>query len=745
MKKTYKLEGMTCASCESHVTKALKKLDDLNSFNVSLLNSSVELDFDENKIQIEKIRDVIDDAGYNLIISEEKQEQKKTKNNELVKIIISSIFTLILMYVAMGNMINLPIPQFLKGTENAISFVVTQLILTVPVILINQKYFISGFKKLFRLKPNMDSLIAIGATASILYGILAIYMIGYGLGHDKLHYVHTYIHNLYFEAAAVILTLVSLGKYFELKSKEKTTNAITKLLDLSPKQAVILVNNKEILVKIEDVKIGDILIVRKGESVSVDGVIIEGEGSLDQSNITGESLPVLKTNGDSLISSTYLVSGYIKYRATKVGNDTTINTIIKLVSEASNSKAPISKLVDKISSIFVPIVLLISLICFIIFLSTGSTFEFSLGIAISVLVISCPCALGLATPVCIMVGTGKAASNGILIKNAEIFEKSHAIKTIVFDKTGTITKGNPEVVDVVVLDDTYNIEQIAFSLESNSSHPLANSINKYVESKMINPLKVVNFNSEDSRGLFGIINNEKFYIGNIDFLNSNNINTKKIETIVLDFSNEGKTPLLLSNEKQVIGIFCVKDEIKESSANAIKRLVKDNYNIYMLTGDNENTAKKIADELGITNVIANCLPADKQKYIQQIKKETNTNVLMVGDGVNDALALTSADLSIAVSNGSEIALDASDIVLLKNDLNDISNLFKLSKRVLLTIKFNLFWAFFYNCIGIVLASGIFYYSFNLKLNPMIASLAMSFSSVFVILNALTINFYKDKK
>ena len=745
MKKQFNVEGMTCASCQSHVQRAVEKLDGTSKVNVNLLSNTMDVEFDENVCNINKIEEAVSKAGYKAYIPEEKVISKNTKDHSLRDLIAAFIFLLLLMYVSMGHMIHLPLPPFLDGMNNALLFAFTQLLLSLPVVYIYRKYYINGFRNLFHLSPNMDSLIALGSAAALIYGVVAIYMIGYGIGNNNMSMVEEYYHNLYFESAVMILTLVSLGKYLEGLSKKKTTKAIEKLMDLAPKEAVVERGGEEITLKAEEVKLDDVVIVKKGNQVPVDGIIVSGSGSFDQANITGESLPVLKKSGDEVYSSTILTAGYIKFKATKVGENTSINTIIKLVEEASNSKAPISKLADKISFYFVPVIILIALASLIGFLIGGYGFQTAFNMAISVLVIACPCALGLATPVAIMVGTGKGAENGLLIKNAEILEKAHSIKTVVFDKTGTITEGKPEVVDVLSLSKTYDILPLAYSLEYKSEHPLASAIISYCQKNNIIGAEAHNFTSIDGRGVKAYIGDKAFFAGNYRLVTELNLGFEKLEQILDRLTKEGKTPLIFLSEEEVIGVIAVKDKIKETSINAVKELRNSGIRVVMLTGDNKKTAEAIAKEVGIDEVISDVLPQDKQKVVQSLKSDDKHLVAMVGDGVNDALALTSADLGIALGGGSDIAMESADIVLLRNDLLDVKNVISLSKRVINTIKLGLFWAFFYNCIGVVLASGVFYPSYQIKLSPMIGALAMSLSSVFVVLNALTINLFKVKK
>ena len=552
---------------------------------------------------------------------------------------------------------------------------------------------------------------------------------------------------LYFEAAGMILSLVSLGKYLEKLSKRKTTTAIEKLMDLSPKEAVVLKDNIETKVKIEKVKLGDIVVVKKGDSVPVDGKIIEGNASIDQSNITGESIPVYKTANDDVYSSTIVTAGYIKVKATKVGEDTSIANIIKLVDEASNSKAPISKLADKISGVFVPVILAIALVTFIINLIVSKDFQIALNFAITVIVIACPCALGLATPVAIMVGTGKGAENGLLIKNAEILEKAHHIKTVVLDKTGTITEGKPRVTDFESFESDSDLLSVIYSLENMSEHPLALSMIEYAKENNANLLEVKEFKTTDGRGIEGIVNNSKYFIGNYKSVEELKLNTKELEDKVNNLSYQGKTPLLIIKDNKVVGLIAVKDEVKESSKQAISELRNKGIKVIMLTGDNRKTAEAIAKEVNVDEVISDVHPEDKQKVINSLKTNDKNLIAMVGDGVNDAPALTSADLGIAIGGGSDIAIESADIVLLRNDLLDVLNVISLSKRVINTIKLSLFWAFFYNFVCVILSTGFLYYLTDKKfmMTPMIASVAMSISSVSVVLTSLTINFFKVKK
>lgn len=740
MKKKYKIEGMTCSACQSHVAHAVNKLDGIVSCNVNLLANSMEVDFNEQIVNDEKIKAAVDKAGYKALDMEKKQQTKQRieKDNKGKSLIISALFGLLVFYLAMGPMLHIPIPNFFE--ENPLLLAITELLLTLPVVYLNRHYYINGYKRLFKLSPNMDSLIAIGSSASLFYGIFVIYQMGYqlGTGADISHYVH----DLYLESASMILVLVSFGKYLESKSKKKTNDSIEKLMDLAPKTAILLKDNQEIEVEISQVKVGDIVVIKKGMQVPVDGIIIEGTGSLDQSNITGESIPIFKEINDEVISSTILTNGFLKIQATKVGEDTTFYTIIKLVEEAANSKAPISKLADRISFFFVPVVMLIAFISFIVFsFLEGPSFAF--GIGISVLVIACPCALGLATPVAIMVSTGVAARNGLLIKNAEILEKTHSIQTIILDKTGTITEGKPELLDVYSFTED-PVLQIAYSLEVQSEHPLAIAIIQAAKKQNLEADSVQNYISHSGLGIEGKINGTQYYIGNQKFISQLNIDLAKNQNIIEELTSNAKTPLFLAKKNELIGILSVADQIKKDSKEAVAQLKKIGLDVIMLTGDNASTAKSIASEVGITNIISDVLPNEKQSIVLK-EQQKGKHVAMVGDGVNDAPALMSADIGIAIGNGSDIAIESADIILASNSLLDVYHAIRLSKRTIRNIKGNLFWAFFYNAIGILLASGIFYYAFHIKLNPMISALAMSFSSVFVVTNALRLNTFHTKK
>ena len=749
MKKQFDVIGMSCASCQAHVDHAVNKLDGVTNCNVNLLTNSMEVDFDETKLSVEDIIKAVQKVGYDANLKEENKtnkvatSSKKKKDYQLVKLIIAFIFMIALFYFAMGPMFNWPQPFFFVGDENALILAFSQLLLTLPSLIFYSHYFTSGFKKLFKLHPNMDSLVALGASASLIYGIVAIFMIGYGLGHEDLELVHTYVHNLYFDSVAMILTLVSLGKYFEHLAKNKTTDAISKLINLSPKKASVLIDGKEILKDVNEVNVGDTIVIKQGDMVPIDGKIIKGNGSFMEANITGESLPVYKQNDDEVYASTTLDAGYVQIQATKRYEDTSFQTIVKLVEEASNSKAPISKLVDKIALWFVPIILLIAIATFIGFISASYPFEDAFNFAISTLVIACPCALGLATPVAIMVSVGKGAKAGLIIKNAEILEHSSAIKTILLDKTGTITKGHPSVTDIIYFDeDKALIDRLIYSLETYSNHPLAKAITSHF--KDVKTLAIKDFKMIEGQGLSATYLDGEIYLGNDRGLLS--IDRKKNETYS-NLQSQGKTVLFLAKNKNILALIAIKDEIKEDAKQAIAEFKKRGIEVIMLTGDKEKSARAIAKEVGIEKIIAEVKPDEKKKIVDETKaKHLHKGlVAMVGDGVNDAPALMSADIGIAIGGGSDVAIESSDIILIKDSLLDVANVIRLSRRTMITIALNLFWAFIYNVVGVLLATGAFYPSFGIKLTPMIGALCMSFSSVFVVLNALTINFFKIKK
>jgi len=748
----FSVTGMTCSACSARIEKNINRTEGIIQANVNLLNNSMMIKYDDSMINESDIIKVVQDAGYNASSAEskkttDKKVEGKTDTEIEIKhmknrLIISFLFAIPLFYISMGHMLKWPLPNIFHGTENALIFAFTQFLLALPVMIINNKYYKVGFKTLFKGSPNMDSLIAIGTTAAVSYGVFAIYKIGYGLGHMDMDMVMTYSMDLYFESAAVILALITLGKFLETRAKGKTSDAIKKLMDLSPKTALVERSGIEEEISVEDVIKGDIIVVKPGQGVPVDGVIVFGNSSIDESMLTGESIPVERKIGDKVIGASINKSGYFKFEATNVGDDTTLSQIIRLVDEASSSKAPISKLADKISSIFVPVVITIAVAAIIVWLFLGASFEFALSIGIAVLVVSCPCALGLATPTAIMVGTGKGAENGILIKSAEALEIAHNIKTVVMDKTGTITEGKPKVTDMITkgIDETEMLK-IAASAEKGSEHPLADAIVEEAKNQNLDLYDVANFNAIPGQGLESLINNKKYYLGNIRLVNEKNIIVGNFEEESEKLAEEGKTPLYFADEKQVLGIIAVADVVKATSQRAIKEFEAMGIEVVMLTGDNKKTAEAIRKQLGITRAIAEVMPQDKEREIRKIQDQ-GIKVAMIGDGINDAPALARADVGIAIGAGTDIAIESADIVLIRSDLLDAVTAVQLSKATIKNIKQNLFWAFIYNTVGIPLAAGVFYTILGWKLNPMFAAGAMSLSSVSVVSNALRLKFFK---
>lgn len=753
----FNVTGMTCAACQANVTKAANKLNGTEKADVNLLSGTLTVTFDEAKLNEQDYINAVNDIGYGATLYDEnKQNQLKSqwearkKNEEeniystKKRLLSSIIFLIILMYIAMGHMIKLPLPHFLHGTENALLNAIVQALITIPVIIINRKFFISGFKGLIKKAANMDSLVALGSSASFLYGIFTIIMMAKGTIDGNLHILEHYSHQLYFESSAMILTLVTVGKFLETRSKGKTSDALGKLVALSPKTANVIRKGKEITVEAVDIKVGETLIIRPGERIAVDGVVLSGNGFVDQSAVTGESLPIEKTVGDEVISATLNKNGTFTMTASRVGENTTLAQIIHLVDEAGSSKAPIARLADKVSGIFVPAVMIISAITFLVWLLACKDFETALSFAVTVLVISCPCALGLATPVAIMAGTGKAAENGILIKSAEALEALGNVDKIVLDKTGTVTSGEMSVSDIFVYDKTLSENEflaICTALEKGSEHPLANAVRKKGE-KLLLP-GVTDFKVYEGKGISGIINGESYISGNLRFLKENNIDYSNIEKKINEFSSQGKTPLIFCKENEILGIIAVSDTIREDSIEAIKMFKKLGKRIVMLTGDNKSAAEFIGKNAGIDEIYSELLPADKEKTIRFLQ-EKGEKIAFIGDGINDAPALMRADVGIAIGAGTDIAIDAADIVLIKSSLSDAVKAVELSKSVMINIKKNLFWAFFYNVLGIPLAAGVLYPAFALKLTPMIGSAAMSMSSLCVVTNALRLRFFKSK-
>lgn len=757
-KEQFDITGMTCSACSSRIEKSVAKLPGIKEVSVNLLKNSMVASYDETVLDTAGIVRAVEKAGYGAFPKTSVQNKNRTENRAAKpevstaqaeykqmkqRLLFSALFTIPLFYISMGHMMNWPLPGWLLGMENAMSFAFTQFLLLIPVVFINFKYFRVGFSTLFHGAPNMDSLIAIGSSAAAVYGIYAIYKIGIGFGHGDMELVHSFMMDLYFESAGMILTLITLGKTLEARAKGKTSDAITKLMNLAPKTATVERDGQEIQVPVEDVQMGETLIVKAGESIPVDGIVLEGFSSVDESALTGESIPVEKHSGDKVIGATINKSGYFKMQATKVGDDTTLAQIVRLVDEATSSKAPIAKLADKVSGVFVPVVIGIALVAIIVWLLAGYSFEFALSIGISVLVISCPCALGLATPTAIMVGTGKGATNGILIKSADALETAHNIDTVVLDKTGTITQGTPVVTNVLCREGTSQKEllQIAASLEKLSEHPLADAIVSEAEKGGSYFLPVSGFKQIPGQGITGLIDGQLCLAGNRRLMEANGVSGGALLQLGEAMAVDGKTPLFFARAGQLIGVIAVADVVKPTSKQAVQELSAMGIEVVMLTGDNAKTAEAIRRQVGVDRVVAEVFPQDKEKEIRRLQS-AGKKVAMVGDGINDAPALARADVGIAIGAGTDVAIESTDIVLMKSDLLDVSTAIQLSKAVIRNIKQNLFWAFIYNIIGIPVAAGLFYIPFALKLNPMIGAFAMSFSSVFVVSNALRLRWFK---
>uniref|UniRef100_UPI00405602E6 heavy metal translocating P-type ATPase n=1 Tax=Acetatifactor sp. TaxID=1872090 RepID=UPI00405602E6 len=790
MKERYHVTGMTCSACSSHVEKSVCKLEGIEKASVNLLTETMEVSYDEEIINTEQIVQAVEKAGYGAaplqggaerngkagngfmgnggsdsgmqglggnrgdLKAKAKEEDKSMK----WRLGISIVFLLPLMYVAMHHMYSewfgLPIPDLVRntlhGSENAINFALTQLLLLLPILYVNRKFLSVGFKTLRHLSPNMDSLIALGASAAIGYGIVAMYRIGYGMGHGDMELVERYAHDLYFESAGMILTLITVGKYLESRSKGKTSEAITKLMDLSPKMALVLKEDEhgnltEQEIPTERVQEGDIFLLKPGAAVPVDGVVLEGTSSIDESAITGESVPVEKQIGDKVVSATVNKAGFLKCRADRVGEDTTLAQIIRLVEEASASKAPIAKLADKVAGVFVPIVIAIALITLASWLLAGAGAEFAISSAIAVLVISCPCALGLATPVAIMVGTGVGANHGILIKSGEALQQAKEIDTVVLDKTGTITAGKLKVMQMVTVQGVSeeHLMRTAAALEKKSEHPLAEAVVEYTRNKKWELREADKFKAIFGRGVEGVLDGCKYYVGNQAYLAEQNIALMDAQTEqITALADEGLTPLLVADEKRLLGIIGVADEVKESSYEAIEAWHDMGVRVIMLTGDNKRTAEAVRRKLNLEEVVAEVLPSEKEQKIRELRK-AGRRVAMIGDGINDAPALAAADVGMAIGAGTDVAMESADIVLMKSDLRDAVTAMKLSRSVIRNIKQNLFWAFFYNSIGIPLAAGVWYPLFELRLNPMFGAAAMSLSSIFVVCNALRLRGFQS--
>lgn len=791
-KQKFAVTGMTCSACSSHVEKSVRKLQGMEQVSVNLLTNSMQVSYDETLCNEEMIIEAVEKAGYGASLMQEghnggaggrgsagvsdgggvktaeresgnsgrnlegREALKGKKANKEMKtrLIVSIVFMLLLMFVSMHHMIfmwlHMTPPAWLMnlfhGNENALTYAFTQFLLTLPIIYVNRKYYQTGFKTLFHLSPNMDSLIAIGSGAALVYGIFAIYRIGYGLGHGDAALVSRYASDLYFESAGMILALITVGKYLETRSKGKTSEAIEKLMDLSPKTAILLMNNgEEKEIPTEQLQKDDLFVVKPGSLVPVDGVVVEGTSSINEAAITGESIPVEKQPGDLVVSATMNKAGRLVCKAVKVGEDTTLSQIIRLVEEASSSKAPIARLADKIAGIFVPAVMGIALVTFIVWILAGGGFEAAMSSAIAVLVISCPCALGLATPVAIMVGTGVGAKNGILIKSGDALQSAKDIDTVVLDKTGTITEGKPRVTDVLGYEKGVSVEQIlafAAAIEKPSEHPLAEAIVNEAQERGIVIPRAEEFEAVFGKGVIGNCEGKKCCAGNLKFMEEKGIAlTNEQKKAVEELSEEGKTPLLFARENMLSAIIAVADTVKVSSERAIKELQNMKIDVVMLTGDNKRTAQAVQKRLGINRVLAEVLPEDKEKEIRKLQSE-GRKVAMIGDGINDAPALAAADVGIAIGAGTDVAIDSADIILMKSRLTDAITAIRLSRAVIKNIKENLFWAFFYNTIGIPLAAGVWYPLFGIRLNPMFGAAAMSLSSLFVVGNALRLRNFR---
>lgn len=758
MKQKFTVTGMTCSACSAHVDKAVRKLEGVSEVNVNLLGGSMTVEYDPASESPEDIISAVDAAGYGCALPQKaapgKQDTRadaaRQMEEELAgmkrRFLISLCFLVPLFYIAMGHMMGWPLPQFFHDSRNALAFAFLQFLLVLPIMYVNDKYYRVGFKTLLHGAPNMDSLIAVGSIAAVVYGIAAIFQIGYGLGHGDMTRVEQWSMDLYFESAGMILTLITLGKFLETRSKGKTSQAISRLMDLAPKTAVVLRDGREVELPVEEVAVGDLLVVRPGQSIPVDGTVVEGASAVDESALTGESLPVDKGPGDKVAAASINKSGSFTFRATRVGDDTTLAQMIALVDEAASSKAPIAKLADKVAGVFVPVVMTIAAVTAVVWLIvTGGDITRALTAGVAVLVISCPCALGLATPVAIMVGTGKGAENGILIKSAEALETLHTIKTIVLDKTGTVTQGKPRVTDLYPCEGTTPEELlcVAASLEKPSEHPLAQAIVAEAEERGIPLVPAEGFQAVHGKGVQASLQGAGFLAGNRAMMEEHGVDLGAERLLADGLAENGKTPLYFAQDGKLMGVVAVADTVKPTSAAAIAAFRDLGIDVVMLTGDNKRTAEAIGRELGVTNVIAEVLPQDKERVVAGLQQE-GKRVAMVGDGINDAPALARADVGIAIGAGTDVAIESADIVLMKSDLMDAVTAVELSKATIRNVKENLFWAFCYNTIGIPLAAGVFYTLLGWQLSPMFGAAAMSLSSVSVVTNALRLKLFKPR-
>ncbi|MDO4269402.1 MAG: heavy metal translocating P-type ATPase [Eubacteriales bacterium] len=749
MKQRFRVGGMSCAACSAHVEKSVAAVPGVSEVQVNLLAGSMAVRYDEAVCGAREIIAAVTAGGYTAVVDDggnQTPANAPQANDELdemkTRIIVSFVFLAVLMYFSMGPMVGLPLPPFVSGMKNAFALALVQLLLTLPIVFINRKYYINGFKTLWHRAPTMDALIAVGSGAALVYGVYALFQIGYAGAAGNEALVHSFAHDLYFESAGMILALVTLGKFFEARAKRKTGEAIAALMDLRPQTASVIRGGEEVSVPVDEVRVGDLVVVRGGQSVPVDGEITEGGASLDESAITGESMPVGKGVGDTVIGATVSKSGYFVMKAARVGDDTTLSQIIRLVEEAGASKAPIAKLADKVAGIFVPVVLGLAALTAAVWLLLGQTPSFALTRAIAVLVISCPCALGLATPVAIMVGTGVGAKNGVLFQSAEALENLHNVKCVILDKTGTVTEGRPVVTDVKSLGvETGDLLSLALSLEVKSDHPLADAIVRYARGQGARERETVEFQAIEGQGISAVVDGVACMAGNRRMMLAGGLALpRSAQQFGDELAAAGKTPLYFAANRQVVGIFAVADVVKPTSRAAVEKLRALGLGVTLLTGDNQATARAIAGELGIDDVVAEVLPQDKERVVRE-KQEQGRKVAMVGDGINDAPALARADVGVAIGAGTDVAISSADVVLMKSDLMDAVDAIRLSRQTMRNIRQNLFWAFFYNCIGIPLAAGVLWAPFQLGLSPMFAAAAMSLSSVCVVSNALRLKFF----
>ena len=752
MKQKFDVQGMTCAACSAHVEKAVCKVAGVDGVNVNLLGNSMVVDYDEGATDAGQIIHAVEEAGYGAslpavkgVTAQPKQVNRMEEEAAGMKrrFLTSLIFLVPLFYIAMGHMMGWPLPAFFHDPGNVFVVALIQFLLTLPIMYINDKYYKVGFKTLWHRSPNMDSLIALGSSAAVIYGVAALFQIAWGLGHGDQARVDKWSMDLYFESAGMILTLITLGKWLETRSKGKTSQAITRLMDLAPKTAAVLRNGAEVEIPVEEVTMGDLVVVRPGGRIPVDGIVVEGNSSVDESALTGESLPVEKGVGDQVAAATINKSGYFVFRATRVGEDTTLAQMIKLVEEASASKAPIAKLADKVAGVFVPVVIGIALVTAVVWFVLTQSIESALTAGVAVLVISCPCALGLATPVAIMVGTGKGAENGILIKSAEALETLHTVRTVVVDKTGTLTQGKPAVTDCIPAEGVTEEELlcVAASLEKPSEHPLADAILTEAEERNIPLAPIQNFEALSGRGVRGTLHGVPVLAGNRAMLEEAGISLESFGDRGEALAQGGKTPLYFAEHGKILGVVAVADPPKPTSAAAVRGFRELGIDVVMLTGDNRRTAEAVGRELGVTQVIAEVLPQDKEKVVADLQAQ-GKRVAMIGDGINDAPALARADVGMAIGAGTDVAIESADVVLMKSDLLDAVTAVRLSKKVIRNIKENLFWAFIYNIIGIPLAAGVWFPITGWQLSPMFGAAAMSLSSMCVVSNALRLKFFR---